>query len=166
MGGMFPTNKTKRLEDLRVDGAPVDETNPVPVDEIVRAAAAWTELLNDTFDNVTTTANSTEHDVSTESALWVHIFIDSTLAPTDIRVLPQFEDDGANWWDFEEGLWASLYWEDTDTAAGVYKAFLLPCGGQDNVRFNVVATGTDANNTFDCIIRVREFHGNFGVAHA
>lgn len=147
---------------------PVDIiTDPVPVEEIVRAASAWTTLLNDqVFNNVTTTINSSEHDVSEESALWVHIYINSTLAPTNIRILPQFEDD-AQWCDFEEGYWASLYWEDTvTTGAGVHKSFLLPCGGQDNVRFNVTATGTDANNRFNCTIKVREFHGNFGVAHA
>lgn len=165
--GMFPTNQGKRLDNLRVGGADVSEANPVPVEEIIRAASAWATLMSaQVFNNVTTTANSTEHDISTESALWVHIFVGSTLAPTDIRVLPQFEDDAAQWWDFEEGLWASLFWEDTDTAAGIYKVFLLPCGGQDNVRFNVVATGTDANNLFTVTIKVREFHGSFSVAHA
>lgn len=152
--------------NLQVGDADVNAANPVPVEEIVRAAVSWTTLMTETFDNVTTSANSTEHDISSESALWVQIYVESTLAPTNVRVLPQFEDDANLWSDFEEGLFASLFWEDTDTASGVRKIFLLPCGGLDNVRFNVVAIGTDANNLFDVTIKVREFHGNFGVAHA
>jgi hypothetical protein len=99
--------------------------------------------------------------------MWVLISIDSTLAPTDIRVLAQFSmDAGITWFDFEEGLWASLYWEDTDTASGINKCFLLPCGGMDEVRFVVTGTGTDATNYFDVTLRCRQFRGSFGVAHA
>lgn len=130
--------------------------------------AAWTTLMNaQVFNNVTTNANSTAHDVSDENALWVLIDIDSTLTPTDIRVLPQFSNDaGTTWWDFEEGFWASLFWEDGDTAGGINKAYLLPCGGQDLVRFRVVAQGTTAANLFTVSIIVRAFFGSFGVAHA
>ena len=101
------------------------------------------------------------------SALWMLVKIDSTLAPTNIRILPQFSIDGGNtWYDFEEGLWASLYWEDTDTATQIQKCFLLPCGGVDQVRFVLTGTGTDATNYFDVNLVVRQFRGSFGVAHA
>jgi hypothetical protein len=101
------------------------------------------------------------------SALWVLVKVDRTLSPTDLRILAQFSiDGGVDWYDFEEGLWASLYWEDTDTASGISKAFLLPCGGVDQVRFVITGTGTDATNFFDVNILCRQFRGNFGVAHA
>ena len=52
--------------------------------------------------------------------------VDSTGAPTDMRVRVQFsKDEGLTWGDFEEGLWASLYWEDADTATRIRKMFLL-----------------------------------------
>ena len=152
---------------LKVDVAG-NETSPIPADEVVRTEAGWTTLMNaQVFDNVTTTDESNPHNTFEWSAMWVYIHIQSANAPTDVRIQAQFQDGlGNNWWDFEEGLWASLYWEDTDTAAGIRKVFLLPCGGVWNVRFRVVATGTNAVNTFTVTIRVRNFRGNFGVAHA
>lgn len=101
------------------------------------------------------------------SALWMLVKIDSTLSPTNLRILAQFSIDGGNtWYDYEEGLWASLYWEDTDTATEILKGYLLPCGGIDQVRFVITGTGTDATNYFDVNMVVRQFRGNFGVAHA
>ena len=151
-----PTNRTIHLVD------------PLPIDEIIRTEAAWTTLIDAVrIDNDPTSYNSGAMDVTEYSAVWVLIDIDSTLAPTTLRVLAQYSDDaGTTWWDFEEGLWASLYWEDTATAAGINKAFLLPCGGIDDIRIRVVGTGTDATNYFDVTVKARAFRGNFGVAHA
>jgi hypothetical protein len=154
------------VRNIRVAGSDVSPTNPVPVDEIIRTESAWTTLMASTvFDGTPATENSNTHDVSEYGALWVHIYIDSTGAPTDVRVLPEFQGVG-HWWDYEEGLWASLMWEDTDTANGIRKAFLLPCGGQDTVRFRVITTGTGPGATFEVSIHVRAFRGNFGVGHA
>ena len=146
----------------------VTDEDPVPVGEIIRTESVWTTLMNaQIFNNVVTAANSLTHNIVGNGALWVHIFVTSGGTPTDIRVLAQFSDDGGStWWDFEEGLWASLMWEDTDTAADIRKAYLLTCGGQDLVRFRVICNGTTAPNTFTCTIGVRAFRGNFGVAHA
>ena len=153
--------------NLQIGDEPVTDTNPVPVEEITRTEAIWTTLMNaQEFNAVVTAFNSAALDIMNESAVWVLIEIVSVGAPTDVRVLPQISMDGALWWDFEEGLWASLMWEDTDTAAGIHKLFLLPFGGLDLLRFAVVATGTGAGVTFTVSIHARAFHGNFGVAHA
>ena len=159
-------NRVPSDSNLQIGDADVGVNNPVPVEEIVRPADDWTYLMTgQVFDDDPTSAYSDEHDISNESALWVHISVESANAPTNIRILAQFEDD-VNWADFEEGFFGSLFWEDTETADGVHKAHLLPCGGEDNLRFYVVATGTDGANTFTVTIKVRAFHGNFGVAHA
>lgn len=154
--------------NIQINYTPVSDENPIPVDEIIRAEPAWTTLMNgQLFNNVVTAANSLVHNIEGYGATWVHVYVISAGAPTDIRVLAQYSDDGGTtWWDFEEGLWASLTWEDTDTAAGIRKAYLLTCGGQDLVRFRVICNGTTAVNTFICTIRCRSFYGNFGVAHA
>ncbi len=130
--------------------------------------AAWATVIDAVrLDNDPTFFNSAAIDSDGWSAAWVLINIDSTLAPTDIRVVAQFSDDvGMTWWDFVEGLWASLYWEDTGTAAGIRRAFLLPLGGIDLFRIRAVATGTNAGNFFDVTVRARSFRGGFGVAHA
>jgi hypothetical protein len=111
--------------------------------------------------------NSASKDIWGLTGVWVHVYVESTGAPTDVRIIAQFShNNGANWANFEEGLWASLYWEDTDTAAGILRAFFLPCAGQDFLRFRVVTTGTGALATFTVGIRARGFRGPPVAAHA
>jgi len=132
---------------------------------LISYADEWTTAL-DAQLNVVATYTSPAYDISSITGAWVNIFIDSTGAPTNMRVLVQFSPDGVTWWDFEEGLWASLYWEDTDTASGIRKAFLLPCGGQDKMRFVVTGTGTTGAAYFDFKVSFRPFRGVYGMAHA
>jgi len=153
--------------NLQVGDADVANGNPVPADVLTVPASAWTTLMTVVLDNDPTEYSSQPLDVSGESALWVLIGIESTGTPTNIRIQAQIShDDGTSWWDFEEGLWASLYWEDTDTATAIQKAYLLPVGGVDMIRIRAIGTGTDANNTFTVIVLARAFRGNLGVAHA
>jgi len=125
------------------------------------------QLLDVRLDNDPTSFYSIAYDVEGWSGLWVWIDIISTLAPTSVRILPQFSYDGAvKWYDFEEGFWANCCWEDLDTAAEIFKVLLLPCMGIKLVRFGAIATGTDAGNFFDVDVRVSPFRGNSVVAHA
>jgi len=130
--------------------------------------AAWTTIIDDVrIDDAPTFYNSAMQSTPGYAGAWILIDIDSTLAPTNLRVLAQWTNDGGTtWWDFEEGLWASLYWEDTDTAAGVNKAFNLPLGGIDDWRIRVVGTGTDAGNYFDVTVIRRCYTAAVGMAHA
>jgi len=175
MHPLFARNETPQRSDaletaddhrLKVDI--VNSGVPIISDVEMILGSSWETLIDNVrIDDDPTFYNSAAFDVSIWSAVWVLIDIDSTLAPTNLRVVAQFSNDnGVTWWDFEEGLWASLYWEDVDTASGINKAFLLPCGGQDNMRIRVVGTGTDATNYFDVTVKMRGFRGNFGVAHA
>jgi hypothetical protein len=114
-----------------------------------------------------TTYTSPAYDIGSTTGAWVCIFVDSTGAPTDVRILVQFShDEGTTWWDFEEGLWASMFWEDADTASGIHKTYLLPCGGQNLMRFRTIGTGTGAGATFAVRVLFRAFRGAYGVAHA
>lgn len=128
----------------------------------------WMEVANGRVDDDPTAFNGTTFSIDQEWAgLWVDIFVDSTGTSTHtVRVLPQFADEDGNWYDFEEGLWASLMWEDVDTASGVYKTFNLPCGGRRLVRFRVIGANTTAVNYFDVIIKVRPYKPAVGIAHA
>jgi len=134
----------------------------------VKKIAAWTTLIDAVrLDDAPTFYNSAALYIEGYSMVALLVSIDSTLAPTDVRLLAQFSDDGGTtWWDFEEGLWASLYWEDTATATEIHKAFVLPVAGFDHVRIRAVATGTDATNYFDVTVKARPFTGAFSGAHA
>ena len=119
------------------------------------------------IDDAPTFYNSAMQSTPGMAGAWVLIAIDSTLAPTNLRILAQWTDDGGTtWWDFEEGLWASLYWEDLDTAAGINKAFNLPLGGIDDWRIRAVGTGTDATNYFTVTVMYRCYSDAVGMAHA
>jgi hypothetical protein len=127
----------------------------------------WTLAIHTVLSAAPTTTISPALDITSATGAWVCIFVDSTGAPTTVRILAQFSHDGGvTWWDFEEGLWASLYWEDVDTASGIHKTYLLPCGGQDLVRFQAIGAGTTAGATFAVQVWVRAFRGAYGVAHA
>ncbi|MFQ5858981.1 MAG: hypothetical protein ACE5LU_25555, partial [Anaerolineae bacterium] len=125
----------------------------------VQTEATWTTLVNAVrLDDSPTSYNSANMDVDGYRGAWVLIDVDSTLTPTDVRFLAQFSDDGGTtYWDYEEGLWASLYFEDQDTASGVKKVFDLPLEGIDDWRIRVVATGTNATNYFDVTVKARGY---------
>jgi len=144
------------LTELRLKA---DLTETQPVAAAVDTAAVWTTLISEVrIDDDPVYHNSPALDVDGWAAAWILISIDSTLAPTTLRVLAQFSDDeGTTWWDYEEGLWAALFWEDVDTASGIKKAYLLPCGGIDLMRINVTGAGTDATNFFDVTVKARAY---------
>ena len=149
-------------------GATVSPDLGLDTDTLMLPGGVWTTLIDGVrIDDDPTAFNGPSFPVGGFNAMWVLIDIASTLAPTHLRVLAQFSDDGGTtWWDFEEGLWASLGWEDTDTASGINKAFMLPFGGIDLMRIRIIGTGTDATNFFDVTILGRTFRGNFAGAHA
>ncbi len=136
--------------------------------ELISPDNEWTEALDVTLDAAPTNANSDAYDVSGCTGAAVHIFIDSTGQPTDVRILAQFTHDPARvlWEDFEEGLWASLFWEDSDTASGIRKAYTLPISGESTLRFRTIGTGTAAGATFRVVVVFRAFRGAYAVAHA
>jgi hypothetical protein len=144
-----------------------DEKGKPRVVGIISTADEWTYAIDTVLSAAPTQYTSAAYDITSTTGAWVNIFIDSTGAPTNVRILAQFSHDGGlHWYCFEEGLWASLFWEDTDTAAGIYKTYLLPCGGQDLVRFQAIGTGTGAGATFAVQVWFRAFRGAYGVAHA
>ena len=158
--------------ELVIEEERLDDDNPLPNDEIIRYSG--TELMmNVRIDDDPTTFASKPFSVEEWSGVKVYISVVSTLAPTHLRILAQFSPDydgvdlpAATWWDFEEGLWASLGWEDTDTADIMFKNYYLPVAGESWVRFWAIGTGTGANDYFDVILRARKFRGPHGVAHA
>lgn len=129
------------------------------VDKTVKSEAAWTTMIDGTvFDAAPTSENSANMSVTEFAGAWVLLDIDSTLAPTDITFTPQFSDDsGTTYYDFQEGIWASMVFEDTQTASGIKKAFHLPLAGIDDWRISVVTTGTDATNKFTVTVKARAY---------
>lgn len=146
-----------------------DDTHPFPVvDSIYIKSYAGVMIDNQQIDDAPTSYTGPGLDVRGWQACWVEIIIRSTGTSTHvIRILPQFSiNNGSSWDDFEEGLWASMYWEDVDTASGIRKIFLLPCGGVDQIRFRAIGTNTTGSNYFTVTVNARQFRGAYAVAHA
>ena len=170
---LFATENPGDIEIIQ-DGRVLADSNPLPNEEIIRVGEEWLELIDGVFNNIVASRHSEPYNVRGYSGVAVHIYIESTLAPTDIRVLPRFSPDydgvmaptDAIWSNFEEGLWASLFWEDTDNAGGEGRTYYLPCAGQDWLMIAVRAQGTTAVNMFNARVIVRKFRGPHGVAHA
>jgi len=75
----------------------------------------------------------------------LHLDIDSTLAPTTLRVEVQFASSvTGKWHTYKQGLFASLYWEDTDVASGVQECFDGRCAGRF---FRIKLTGAGVSST-------------------
>jgi len=78
----------------------------------------------------------------------LHIFLDSTGAPTTIQVKVQFlNETTGKWHTYKQGPFAALFWEDTDTASGVAECFEGPVGGRA-MRITLIGVGTSEQAYF------------------
>jgi hypothetical protein len=79
----------------------------------------------------------------------LYVYLDSTSTPDVIHVEIEFLDPHTGMWHtHKQGLFAALYWEDTDTASGVYECFTGDVLGR---AMRVKVTGVDvaaSGNTF------------------
>jgi len=74
----------------------------------------------------------------------LHIWLDSTGAPTTIRVKVEFlNETTGKWHTYKQGPFAALFWEDADVASGVGECFEGPVGGR-SMRITLTGVGTTA----------------------
>ena len=140
-------------------------THPV----ILPGDHTWIEVMDVTLDDDPTSWASSgittkqfgEHELT---GVLVGVHIEAVGTPTTVRIVPQFLVDRSEWYDFEEGFWASLMWE--DTVPPVNKVFFLPLMGVDIFHFRAIGAGTDADNRFTVRIKIRGFAGPSLAPHA
>ena len=88
----------------------------------------------------------------------LYVGIDSTGAPTTLQVKVQFLDRyTGKWHTLRQGLFASLFYEDTDTASGIYEVFHGLCAGRD-LRVTLTGVGTTSSAYFTTDISVEMFN--------
>ena len=120
---------------------------------------ALTTLVNaQVFDDVQTAYNSAKVDVDQWKHFLLYLDVDSTgTGDHIIQFIPQFSDDGGTtWYSWKQGLFASLFYEDVDTASGIKECFSGEVAGRD-MRLRVVATTTSATLKFTVTAKV-EFY--------
>lgn len=110
------------------------------------------------FDADPTSYNSEKQDCDHYRRFLLFLNIDSTNTPTTIQFIPQFSDDGGTtWYDYVQGIFASMFYEDTDVASGIKECFSGECAGRD-FRLRAVAVGTDGTNTFTVTAKIAFFN--------
>ena len=78
----------------------------------------------------------------------LYVNIDSTGSPTDLHIEIEFLDRWTGQWhSYKQGPFSSLYYEDTDTASGIYECFVGDVLGRA-LRVKLTGTDTDADNYF------------------
>lgn len=84
----------------------------------------------------------------------LYLFIDSTGAPTTIQYEVQFlEPWTGQWYTYKQGLFACLFYEDADTASGIYECFEGECMGRE-LRVKMTGVGTTAAAYFTTSVAV------------
>ena len=124
-----------------------------------RRSTAITTLVNaQVFDDTQTSYNSANVDCDDHKHFLLHLDVDSTgTGDHIIQFVPQFSDDGGTtWYSYKQGLFASLFYEDVDTASGIKECFSGDVAGRD-MRLRVVATDTSATLKFTVTVKV-EFY--------
>jgi len=78
----------------------------------------------------------------------LYISLLSEGAPTTIHIEPEFlNDDNSQWHTYKQGLFAALFYEDTDCATEIHEVFNGDCAGRD-IRFKVTGDGCSAQAYF------------------
>jgi hypothetical protein len=78
----------------------------------------------------------------------IYVFIDSTSTPTDLHIEVEFLDRWTGqWYTHKQGLFASLYYEDGDTASGICECFTGDVLGRA-IRVKLTGSGTSAGVLF------------------
>ena len=55
----------------------------------------------------------------------IYVYIDSTGSPDNLHIEVEFLDRWTGqWYTHKQGPFAALFWEDTDTASGIYECFV------------------------------------------
>ncbi len=71
----------------------------------------------------------------------IYVYIDSTSTPDLLHVEVEFLDRWTGqWYTHKQGPFAALFWEDADTASGIYECFVGDVVGRE---FRVKLTGVD-----------------------
>ena len=127
----------------------LDDVKPIKIGERIIRSKEQVRLFKDVVVNSTTDMYESEPlNVEAFREFLLYLNIDSTLAPTTLRVLVQWANKvTGKWHTFKQGLFASLFWEDADTASGVNECFKGQCDGRI-FRVKLLGVGVTATAYF------------------
>ena len=128
---------------------PIAGEKPVEIVEGLVRSEDQLRLFKDTVvESTTDTYESESVNAGPYREFLLHLDIDSTGSPTTLRVEVQFASQvTGKWHTLKQGLFAALFWEDTDVASGVYECFRGQCAGRQ-LRVKLTGVGVSSSAYF------------------
>ncbi len=121
---------------------------------IVRAREIAPLLSTTRLNDDPTSINSAEFAIQHFTEALVYLTMQASGTPTTLQFIAQFTSDGGIvWYDYLQGIWASMFFEDTILATKRTEVYRLPLTGSRG-RIRAIAVGSDGNNFFDVAIRL------------
>lgn len=120
-------------------------SKPVLQEEVLYRPMEPVQLFDNKVINSTTPQLSDPVDCHPYRHFGLFVYIDSTSSPDLLHIEVEFLDRWTGkWYTYKQGLFASLYYEDTDTASGIYELFQGMCAGR---AMRVKLTGVNVANS-------------------
>ena len=101
------------------------DTTPTIQEESLIRTKDLIQLFDNEVINSTTPRNSDDIECAPFRKFGIYVHIDSTSTPDLIHVEVEFLDRWTGqWYTHKQGPFAALFWEDGDTASGIYECFV------------------------------------------
>jgi hypothetical protein len=129
---------------MALKGSPVAEK----VNEGMVISKGQIQLFDDKVVNDTTEQLSDGLVCRDFRKFLLYLTIDSTGSPTTIQIKVQYrEEHTGKWYTYKQGIFAALFYEDTDTASGIWECFSGDCEGRE-MRITLTGVGTSGSAYF------------------
>lgn len=123
-------------------------TKPVKFESTLVRTEEPIQLFDNKVINNTTEQISDAVNCEAFREFGLYLAIDSTSTPTTLQIKIQFLDRwSGQWHTYKQGPFASLFYEDTDTADGIYELFVGDVAGRA-VRVTLTGVGTSSSAYF------------------
>ncbi len=127
---------------------------PTPQEEIIYRPEDMLQLFDKVRVNDTVPRKSDSVACAPFRKFGLYVYIDSTTTPTTLQVEVEFLDRWTGmWYTHKQGPFAALFWEDGDTASGIWECFVGDVLGRE-MRVKLTGVGTTNAAYFDVSVAV------------
>ena len=121
---------------------------PVRQEEVIFRTTNQLELFDRELVNDTTPRLSSDVECAAFRKFGLYVYIDSTSTPTTLHIEVEFLNRwNGRWYTHKQGVFAALYYEDGDTASGIYECFVGDVVGRA-IRVKLTGVGTTSTEYF------------------